>query len=158
MMLSTKILARVLVVNGSSYVDKFSEKTGGFVIMQHRLRRWWNIPVLWSLCFAILFGRDVASLDLQRSFDLYGLLDDFPPEKAKVVYPGVLPVMTAMLQNAMKSLVRDQPDPNSPHGQNPDASRKSSEHGTRTPLGGNRVRAVSLQNEARSSGKLVYLQ
>ena len=33
-----KILAHVLIVNGSSYVEKFTEKTGGFVIMKYRLQ------------------------------------------------------------------------------------------------------------------------
>ena len=110
---------------------------------------------LWTICFAILFGRDIAEFDLQKSFDLYGMLDNFPPRKAKAVYASVLPVIIAMLQNAIKSVIRDQPDPSSPHTQNAGARQNSSENGIGKPLGGNRTRAVSLQNEAGSSSKPV---
>lgn len=113
--LAAKILARLLVVNGSSYVKKFTEKTGGIVIMQHRLKRWWNIPTIWPICFAVLFGRDIATVNLDRTFDLFSLLESFAPEsQAKVMYPEMLPVLTAMLQSGLKAIARDQNDPDSP--------------------------------------------
>ena len=151
--LSTKILARVLIVNGSSYVEKFSEKTGGFVIMQHRLRRWWKVTPLWSMCFAILFGKDVANYDLQKPFDLYGLLEDFPPQKTRAIYPGVLPVITAMLQNAIKSVIRDQPNPDSPQARISGEFSRSSEENTKRTVSGSRTHAVSLQGEVGFSSK-----
>lgn len=113
--LAAKILARLLVVNGSNYVKKFAEKTGGIIIMQHRLKRWWNIPTIWPICFAILFGRDIATVNLERKFDLYSLLESFAPEsQVKVMYPEMLPVLTAMLQSGLKAIARDQKDPDSP--------------------------------------------
>lgn len=113
--LAAKILARLLVVNGPNYVKKFAEKTGGVVIMQHRLKRWWNIPTIWRVCFSILFGRDVATIDLERNFDLFSLLDSFAPAgQTKVVYPEILPVITAMLQRGLKAISNHQNDPDSP--------------------------------------------
>lgn len=113
--LAAKILARLLVVNGPNYIKKFAEKTGGIVIMQHRLKRWWNIPTIWPICFAILFGRDIATVNLERTFDLYSLLESFALEsQAKVMYPEMLPILTAMLQSGLKSIARDQKDPDSP--------------------------------------------
>ncbi|KAK2756534.1 hypothetical protein FQN54_005427 [Arachnomyces sp. PD_36] len=104
--LASKILARLLVIHGSSYTRKFSEKSGGFTIMRHRLKRWWHIPALWPICFAIMFGVDVGRLDLDRPFDHFGLLDLFTFRgEAKVVIPDVLPVITGMLQSGLKSVV-----------------------------------------------------
>lgn len=104
--LASKILARLLVIHGSSYTKKFSEKSGGFTIMRHRLKRWWHLPALWPICFSILFGVDVGRLNLDRPFDHFGLLDLFTSKgEAKVVIPDVLPVITGMLQSGLKSVV-----------------------------------------------------
>lgn len=110
-----KILARVLVTNGSGYVEKFTDKTGGFVIAKYRLKRWWNVTALWPICFAVLFGKDVADIDFERSFDLYNLLAIFAPnDTTKVTNPQILPVIAAMLQNGLKTITKDQDDPDSP--------------------------------------------
>lgn len=83
--------------------------------MQHRLKRWWNIPTIWRICFSILFGRDIAAIDLERKFDLFSLLESFAPAgQTKVIYSGILPVITAMLQSGLKAISKDQNDPDSP--------------------------------------------
>lgn len=83
--------------------------------MQHRLRRWWNIPTLWPICFAILFGIDVGTVDFSRTFDLFGLLEVFASgSKIAVPYPAMLPVITTMLEQGLKAVTRDQSDPDSP--------------------------------------------
>lgn len=103
--LATKILARLLVVHGQAYVAKFAEKSGGFIIMRHRLKRWWHLPILWPLCLAILFNRDIADLDLDRPFDLFGLLELFSADaNVKVVYPQILPVIMGMLASGIKTV------------------------------------------------------
>ena len=104
--LSTRILARLIVVHGSAYLNKFKEKSGGFTIMRHRLKRWWHLPALWPACFSILFGIDVSTLDLDRSFDLFGLLELFDGKnEVKVTYPDILEVIMGMLQNGLKTIV-----------------------------------------------------
>ncbi|PBP15812.1 beige/BEACH domain-containing protein [Diplocarpon rosae] len=142
----TKILARLLVIHGSGYVTKFASKTGGFAIMRYRLKRWWDIPTLWPICFGILFGRDVADIDLERSFELYSLLEPF--NDCKVVYHGILPVIMAMLQHGLKDVLRTQDDPDSPlterrNGQ--DAPKTAS--GLSVPPSANRRRSMSLTKE-----------
>ena len=83
--------------------------------MQHRLKRWWNIPNIWRICFSILFGRDIAAIDLERKFDLFSLLESFAPAgQTKVTYSEILPVITAMLQSGLKAISKDQIDPESP--------------------------------------------
>lgn len=109
--LGAKILARVLVVNGASYVKKFADKTGGFTLMKNRLRHWWNTPGIWSICFAILFDRDVATIDFERDFDVFNLVDVFimrsPQAKLKICYPEIFPVISAMLDTGLRAIVRD---------------------------------------------------
>lgn len=104
--LSMRILARLLVVHGDAYVKKFKERSGGFTIISHRLKRWWHLPALWPACFAILFDVDVAELDLDRSFDLFSFVDLFNSKKEYgIVYPEMFEVITAMLQSGLKAIV-----------------------------------------------------
>jgi len=113
--MAAKILARLLVVSGPTYMTKFVQKTGGITVMQHRLKRWWNIPAVWTICFAIFFGVDIAKIDFRRSFDLFNLLEVFSSgNMVTVVYPEMLPVLTAMLQQGLMSVTREQSDPDSP--------------------------------------------
>jgi hypothetical protein len=111
--LATKILARLLIIHGSSYTKKFADKSGGFVIMRHRLKRWWHIPALWPICFAIMFGCDVGTMDLERPFDHFGFLDLFMSNgELTVVYPEILPVISGMLQSGLKAtVVKESPSP-----------------------------------------------
>lgn len=106
--LSTRILARLLVVHGETYVKKFKDtsKTSGFTVMAYRLKRWWHLPALWPAVFAVLFDLDVANLDLDRTFDLFGFIDLFANKKElSVVYPEILEVIMAMLQNGLRTIV-----------------------------------------------------
>ena len=104
--LSMRILARLLTVHGEAYVKKFKEKSGGFTIVVHRLKRWWHLPALWPCCFAILFNVDVAKLNLDRTFDLFGFIELFSPEKEmSIVYPEMFEVIAAMLQTGLKTII-----------------------------------------------------
>lgn len=103
---ATKILARLIVTHGSSYSKKLADKTGGYIIMQQRLKRWWNVPALWPICFAVLFGLDVGSIDIDRPFDGSNLSETlFLDEDTKVVFPEVLPVITEMMKSGLNRTV-----------------------------------------------------
>ncbi|KAF4626831.1 hypothetical protein G7Y89_g11325 [Cudoniella acicularis] len=152
--LGTKILARLLVVHGSNYATKFSSKTGGFAIMRYRLKRWWDISTLWPICFSILFAQDVAEIDFERPFELFSLLENF--SNSKVVYPGILPVITAMLQHGLKDVLRHQDDPDSPlNDRNTNQDQSSS---LSVPNGPSRRRSMSLTKELESRRKFLPLQ
>ena len=113
--LAAKILARLLVINGPSYVQNFVYKTGGVVIMQYRFKRWWSVPTIWPICFAIFFGLDPGKIDFSRTFDMFSLLEMFASDGlAPVVNPTILPVITAMLEQGLKTVTREQLDPDSP--------------------------------------------
>ncbi|RDA88364.1 hypothetical protein CP532_5576 [Ophiocordyceps camponoti-leonardi (nom. inval.)] len=106
------ILSRLLVAHGSSYASKFAGKSGGFIIMATRLKKLWDMPTLWTICFSILFGYDMADLDLGRNFDVDNLLGIFG--KRKVVYPECLHVIASLLRHGIKEVMRHQEDPDSP--------------------------------------------
>lgn len=105
---SMKILVRLILVHGSGYIAKFANKTGGFIIMRQKLKRWWDIPDLWSLCFSILFNKDVAGVDLDRSFELFSLLETF--SNCKIINTQVLPVIMTMLQHGVREILQNQED------------------------------------------------
>ncbi|KAL5618036.1 hypothetical protein FOVSG1_000258 [Fusarium oxysporum f. sp. vasinfectum] len=133
-----KILARLLVTHGSNYTSKFAGKSGGFIIMSNRLKRFWDMPTLWPICFSILFGYDVAEINFDRNFDFFSLLETFG--KRKVVYPDSLSVITAMLQHGLKDVMRHQDDPDSP-ATHIDPSFAFKKHASSTEL---RPRASSM--------------
>jgi hypothetical protein len=104
--LATKILARLLVVHGSSYSKKFAEKSGGYIVLEHRLKRWWNVPALWPICLSIFFGRDIAMIDLDKPLDQSGLLDLFlAGGDVNVVFPDMLPVIVNMMKSGVRHII-----------------------------------------------------
>ncbi|KAF2743345.1 beach-domain-containing protein [Sporormia fimetaria CBS 119925] len=139
--MASKILARLLIINGPAYVQKFHEKGGGFLILKHRLKHWWNTPGIWTICIAILFGRDVATIDFERDFDVYNLVDIFithsPQSRLRIVNPGIFPVIVAMMEMGLRTIVRDQA--------HIPKEAQSSENGTAMPKRGRR-RTMSLTN------------
>jgi hypothetical protein len=114
--------------------------------MRHRLRRWWDIPTLWPICFSILFNRDVADIDYERPFELFSLLESF--DASKVVYPNILPVIIAMLQQGLNTLLRNQDDPDSPLNDRSNGHGQS--EGLTVPNTASRRRSMSLTKEIES--------
>lgn len=107
-MASARILALLLVVHGSNYVKKFADKSGGFIILKQRLRIWWNLPAIWTISFALLFGVDVARIDFEQDFNLQNLSAIFPSDSVDVKHPQMLPVLSAMLENGLRAVVKTQ--------------------------------------------------
>ncbi|KAI1815404.1 beige/BEACH domain-containing protein [Poronia punctata] len=141
-----KILARLLVTHGAAYTSKFAGRTGGFNIMAHRLKRWWDIPTIWPICFCILFGLDVADFNFDKDFDFFSLLETFG--SCKIVYPDVLPVIISMLQHGLKDVLKNQETPDSPSGRL--EPQRPSSVGSGGPSAGYRPRSMSLFKELES--------
>lgn len=144
--LASKILARHLTVLGPEYVAKFSGKTGGFTIMRHRLKRWWDVPTIWPICFSIMFGQDIASIDLEGPFESSNLLQQF--SAGKVRYPELLPVITAMLKSGLTAVLRAQDDPDSPLHEVTNGAG-----GILSPLMGSHPASMSLEEELLARSK-----
>jgi hypothetical protein len=74
--------------------------------MGSRLKRWWNIATLWPLCLTLLFGLDVAEVDLDAATEHSSLLETLISKNyVKVVFPEVLPVIIGMLETGMNNTV-----------------------------------------------------
>ena len=145
MVLGAKILSRLLVIHGSSYVNKFATKTGGFIIMRQRLKRWWYLPALWPIIFSILFGVDVAKVDIERPLDLFHLVEAFSKDgKATVRYPDIFPIIAGMLKAGIGGIVSTQ-------GGNrlPESSRGETHLSAPTKA---RARSMSLTDPMLSQG------
>ncbi|KFA60535.1 hypothetical protein S40285_07586 [Stachybotrys chlorohalonatus IBT 40285] len=110
--LGCKILARLLVTHGPAYTSKFASKSGGFTIMANKLKRFWDIPTLWPICFSILFGYDVAVIDFNADFEFDWLLQLFRGQK--IATSESMTIVMSMLQQGLKEVMRHQDDPDSP--------------------------------------------
>ena len=152
--LASKLLARLLVVNGPSYMRKFADKTGGIVIMQRHLKRWWSIPSVWPICFAVLFGKDIASVDIDRSFDLYNLLEALNAgEGTCVVYPEFFSILASMLQNGFRAITQDQMDPDSPLNERAATGNAPSTESPQARVTHKRSPSMSLKTEIAPLGE-----
>ncbi|CAK7229586.1 Beige protein-like 1 [Sporothrix curviconia] len=101
-----KILTRLLVTQGSSYAQKFGSKSGGFWIMAHRLRHWWDVPTIWLCVFSILFGKDVAAIEAQDSALSLDVLVSAFGAGSKIVCSDILVVVVAVLQQGLGDVLK----------------------------------------------------
>jgi hypothetical protein len=104
--LTTKLLFRVLIVQGPDAAKRYADKHGGFTILRHKLKHWWNTPALWTLCFALLFRIDPATINLESEFNIFALTDIFSRERLKVGAPEVMPVIAGMLEFGLHELIQ----------------------------------------------------
>ncbi|KAL4866799.1 hypothetical protein BDV12DRAFT_129529 [Aspergillus spectabilis] len=111
--MASRILARVIVTSASNYNKRFNEKNGGYIIMRGCMRRWWSIPAMWPICFSILFGLDLGTLMADKPLDNESLSEIFKGGSISVPFPEIFPVITDMMQSAMRKCVMANGDSNS---------------------------------------------
>ena len=109
---------------------------------------------MWPICFAVLFGQDVASINMERSFDLYSLLESFNTiGQARVVYPEIFPVVTAMLQAGLEAVTQDEIDPDSPSTDKQDIATSPRDHDVQLPKVHKRLPSMSVKTEITRLGE-----
>ena len=99
----------MLVLNGNHYVKKFSDpsRNNGFFILKMRLRRWFHVPMIWVICYSILFGIDIATVDLNKRYTIHSLLTALGSGRRSIIYPDAFPVIAAMLNAGLKSVTKE---------------------------------------------------
>jgi len=95
-----KMIARALIVQGTDFKIKFTEKMAGFQTVKARLRSQWENSSVWVSCFAILFGQDIANIEPPSSLTLYYLVSTFAQGAIKIENPEVMPAIIGMLEAA----------------------------------------------------------
>jgi beige protein homolog 1 len=135
-----------MVTHGTHYVKRI-EKAGSFTIIKRRLSNWWNVPAVWTICFAMLFGKDVATVDFDRDFDLFNLTETFGPlSDLKVVHPEILAVMAELLNSGLRVIIKNHEIPDS-------ASDLLEKNASKTQTSSrSRSRSNSLLNDNASQG------
>lgn len=143
--LGIRILSRLLIIHGHSYIYKFATKTGGFIIMKQRLKRWWHVPALWPVVFSMLYGIDVAKVDIDQPLDLFHLVETFRQDgKAAVGCPDVFPVIAGMLKSGFGVIV-------TAHGEGNPQDSHFKETGVLVETKG-RAKSLSLTGQLLTSG------
>ena len=127
-------------------------------ILQHQLQHLWYVPETWSICFAILFGKDIARVKFVEKFDHSSLLENFGTgDQVSVIYPEILPVMTRLLQLGFKYVVEDQKIPDfSLHKDSDGEAADSNAH--LTPLQSGRQPLALLTTLPSVKGSLIMHQ
>jgi hypothetical protein len=149
--LTTKILVQMLVVHGPAYVKRFAELHGGFTILRQRLKTWWNMPAVWTLCLALMFGVNPNTINFEDDFNHFALADIFSRRTPNVMYPETLSVLTGMLEHGLRAILQD--------GYSMASSSDSQTGSTSIPVDGNnshsnlgRDRSMSLNADKDSRG------
>jgi hypothetical protein len=151
--LTTKILVHMLIVHGPAYVKRFSELHGGFTVLRHRLKTCWNMPAIWTLCFALMFGVNPNTINFEDDFNHFALADIFSRQSVNIVYPETFSILTGMLENGLRAIVQDGYSAASPaDGQNGSSSNPSNGNGPYPSLA--RERSMSLIADKDSRGML----
>jgi beige protein homolog 1 len=98
----------------------------------------------------MLFDRDVATIDFERDFDVFNLVDIFitqsPHSRLRIVYPEVFTVIAAMLDTGLRAIVRDPG--------NTDKENKKSESNDNSVTRGRR-RTMSLNAKQPTIGQTI---
>ena len=98
------LLARLLVLQGASYVAKFDETTKGFLLLRKRLKRWWHLDIVWNCGFAIAFGIDTLELNALNNLDSSKISALISGQDLSTMYcSAMVPVLVSMLEAAVTS-------------------------------------------------------
>ncbi|CAM0141774.1 unnamed protein product [Umbelopsis sp. WA50703] len=105
--LALRILSRLLVTQGQTYLLKFRTASDGFLIMQKLLRYHWNVLHVHETLLATLFGIDIAEMPLEPVSDLSRVMDLHSQRASRQVpIPDILMVELSIIEYAMKRQLR----------------------------------------------------
>lgn len=108
---TVRIICRCLSNMGTEFKTSFVDKNGGFVTLKARLKVFWRSPPIWLLAFAMLFGRNVQSNDLQQGLSVFGLIEALQVDDSlRVAHPEMLQPIMNMIEAALRDVVKtDEP-------------------------------------------------
>ncbi|GAN06509.1 beige/BEACH domain-containing protein [Mucor ambiguus] len=104
--LTARILARICITQGPAYVHKFRSTSEGFLVLRYLLPAYWHLTQLHETLMLMMVGIDVAEYPIYSTFDINHLrtcLHD-SKEGSKMAVPDMLPIITAMWDEARKAI------------------------------------------------------
>ncbi|KAF2215099.1 hypothetical protein CERZMDRAFT_35689 [Cercospora zeae-maydis SCOH1-5] len=103
------IICRALSSLGPDFKAPFTDKNGAFVIMKARLKACWRSPSIWSLAFAILFGRNVPLDWLSEEFTAFHLVELLSvDDDLRISNAEVLQTIFAMLEAGLRKVASEE--------------------------------------------------
>ncbi|KAG1351442.1 hypothetical protein G6F62_002976 [Rhizopus arrhizus] len=103
-LLAIRILARLCVSQGTTYINKFRSMSEGLLVMRKLLPAYWNMPQLHETLVLIMMGIDVGDYPLQKYSGINNLRRCLQTNKdSKVIVPEILPIIADLWDEARKA-------------------------------------------------------
>ncbi|KAI8981097.1 hypothetical protein BDB01DRAFT_724328 [Pilobolus umbonatus] len=101
--LAARILGRLLITQGPTYINKFRTQSEGFIVLQTLLPAYWNLLQLHEALLAMMMGIDIAYYPLYPTFDINHLRTCLQNSKqTRMAIPDLLPVITSLWNEGRK--------------------------------------------------------
>lgn len=106
--LGARLLSKLLVSQGPSYVERFRSSSQGFVIMSSLIPRHWNLLEIHTSMLMLAFGIDPTDVPIHVPFDLATLCSVFKPDHQRLVsgVPEGLTMVLSMLREMVQLMSR----------------------------------------------------
>ncbi|CEG78631.1 hypothetical protein RMATCC62417_13208 [Rhizopus microsporus] len=104
-LLAIRVLARLFISQGPSYVGKFKSASDGFLILRKLLPAYWNAAQIHETLILLMMGMDIADYPLQPFSGINGLRRCLQSDRdSKMIIPDVLPIVLNMWDEARKAV------------------------------------------------------
>ncbi|EME84725.1 uncharacterized protein MYCFIDRAFT_152935 [Pseudocercospora fijiensis CIRAD86] len=108
--LTLGIISKAINSLGPEFKAPFMDKNGGFITLKHRLKPFWKSPAVWTMTFAIFFGRNFPSIWLDQEFSAFHLVEMLGVnDSLRIQNPETLPAIFSMLEAGLRKVAGDDP-------------------------------------------------
>ncbi|KAF7196337.1 Beige protein-like 1 [Pseudocercospora fuligena] len=108
--LTLGIICKAMNSLGPEFKAPFIDKNGGFITLKHRLKPFWKSPAVWTMTFAIFFGRNFPSIWLDQEFSAFHLVEILGVnDSLHIQNPETLPAIFSMLEAGLRKIAGDDP-------------------------------------------------
>lgn len=103
------IICKAMSTLGSEFKSPFIDKNGGFITLKYRLKPFWRSKSVWTLVFAIFFGRTFPLAWLEAEFSAFHLVEMLSVDSSLTIkHPEMLPTIFAMLEAGLRKVAQDE--------------------------------------------------
>lgn len=107
--LTLRIICKAMSALGSLFKTPFIDKNGGFITLKYRLKPFWRSKAVWTLIFAIFFGRSFPLAWLEAEFSALNLVEMLSVDSTLTIqHPEMLPTIFAMLEAGLRKVAQDE--------------------------------------------------